>query len=372
MVGGKTNILDYLNFNVTNPDRSYGSYPDGAVSGRQVFYYATPGDPNIAASAPLNVFLNEWMADNTTTLADPADNDFEDWFEIYNPDDAVADLSGFYLGTSLTNQTQFRIPDGYTIPPQGYLLVWADGEDSQNGTNRADLHTNFKLSRLGEAIGLFAADRTIIDFVTFGAQRADVSEGRFPDGTSGIYSLTAPTPRRANFLATSNTPPVIENLPNQVIIEGQLLLFSVTAIDSDVPVQNLTFSLDSSVPTGAAINPGNGLFAWRPDAAQAPSTNFITVRVNDDGAPPMSATTMFSVQVAPRPRVTDISPTANGGYAITFATVGGKTYRVEFKDSLDEGEWSLEEEIVATGDRLTISDDLNASSQRFYRIVVLN
>src|SRR5207247_4030952 len=129
---GRTNILDYLNYAVIKPDLSYGAYPDGAVSGRRVFYYTTPGGRNNPAAPPLTVLINEWMADNVTTLADPADNDFEDWFEIFNPGDAAADLSGFYLGTSLTNKTQFRVPDGYTIAPHGYLLVWADDETGQN------------------------------------------------------------------------------------------------------------------------------------------------------------------------------------------------------------------------------------------------
>ncbi|PYK97991.1 MAG: hypothetical protein DME19_14230 [Verrucomicrobia bacterium] len=171
------------------------------------------------------------MADNLTTLADPADNDFEDWFEIYNPGDTAADLSGFYLGTSLTNRTQFRIPEGYTVPPGGYLLVWADGETGQNSTNRPDLHASFKLSKQGDAIGIFAADGTVIDFVWFGPQVTDVSEGRFHDGSPSIYSLTTPTPRAVNFLDTSNTPPVLGSIADQIVIEGQLLVLNVTASD---------------------------------------------------------------------------------------------------------------------------------------------
>ena len=365
-------MLDYLNYAVTRADRSYGSYPDGAVSGRRLFYYTTPGGTNDPASPSLVVGINEWMADNVTTLADPADNDFEDWFEIYNPGDAAADLSGFYFGTSLTNKTQFRIPNGYTIAPHGYLLVWADDEPSQNNTNRADLHVSFKLSKAGDAIGLFAADGTVIDFVSFGPQATDVSEGRFPDGAPSLYRLTAPTPRAINFLATSNTPPVVGHVDDRVVIESQLLLFSVAAMDAEAPPQNLTFSLDPDAPAGATINSANGLFSWRPTAAQSPGTNHITIRVTDDGMPPMSATTTFTVRVAPRPQVTGVAPMANGGYAISFATVSGKTYRVEYKNALEESNWQqLDADLVATGESLTVEDDLAGSSQRFYRILVL-
>ena len=371
--GGRTNLLDYFNYAVTGADQSFGSFPDGTVSGRRVFYYTTPGGTNNPDSPPLTVLINEWMADNVTTLGDPADNDFEDWFEIHNPADASADLSGFYLSTSLTNKTQYRIPNGYTIPPHGYLLVWADGETGQNSTNRADLHASFKLSKAADAIGIFAADGTVIDFVSFGPQTTDVSEGRFPDGSASMYRLTTATPRAINFLATSNTAPVVGSIADRVVIESQLLLFSATATDAEAPPQTLTYSLDPVAPAGATINSANGLFSWRPTAAQAPGTNLITVRVTDDGAPPMSATTTFTVRVAPRPQVTGVTPSANGAYAIQFVTVSGKTYRVEFKNALEESNWQpLDADVVATGESLTVNDDLAGSSQRFYRILVLD
>ena len=68
------------------------------------------------------------MADNTPPHAAPADHDHEDWFEIYNPRPGPADLSGFYLTDNLTNKFQYLIPAGYTIPPGGHLLVWADNK----------------------------------------------------------------------------------------------------------------------------------------------------------------------------------------------------------------------------------------------------
>ncbi|HYG33284.1 MAG TPA: lamin tail domain-containing protein, partial [Clostridia bacterium] len=207
--GGRTNVLDYLNYTVKRPDRTYGAYPDGTAGKRREFYFSTPANTNNAASPPLDVVINEWMADNKTTTADEADDDFEDWFELYNSGDTTADLSGYFLGVSLTNRTKFLIPDGYSIPPKGYLLVWADEETGQNRTNRADLHVNFKLSKAGDAIGLFAPDGSIIDYIYFGQQATDITEGRFPDGPSTIDTLSTPTPRAANLLLAANMPPTI-------------------------------------------------------------------------------------------------------------------------------------------------------------------
>ena len=174
------------------------------------------------------------------------------------------------------------------MPPRGYLLVWADGETGQNSTNRPDLHASFKLSKQGDAIGIFAADGTVIDFVWFGPQVTDVSEGRFHDGSPSIYSLTTPTPRAVNFLDTSNTPPVLGSIADQIVIEGQLLVLNVTASDTDLPPQQLTFTLDAGAPTGSAIDPATGIFTWIPAENQGPSTNLVTIRVTDNGPPALS------------------------------------------------------------------------------------
>jgi hypothetical protein len=76
---------------------------------RQEFFTVTPGGTNDATSAPLVVFINEWMAANSGFIRDPADNDADDWFELYNPNAFTVDLGGAFLTDNLTNQFQFEI-----------------------------------------------------------------------------------------------------------------------------------------------------------------------------------------------------------------------------------------------------------------------
>jgi hypothetical protein len=47
---------------------SYGDFPDGQPFTRRIFQTVTPGT-NAARSVSL--FINEWMASNTNTIADP-------------------------------------------------------------------------------------------------------------------------------------------------------------------------------------------------------------------------------------------------------------------------------------------------------------
>jgi len=163
------------------------------------------------------------------------------------------DLGGYFLTDLLTNKFQFEVPNNghYLIPPGGYLLVWADNETGQNNTNRADLHVNFALSRDGEAIGLFAADGTTIDAVTFGPQSSDVSQGRFPNGAAPVFSMPTPTPRAANVLP--NTAPEWAPIGSQEVTLGQTLSFTVSATDTDLPPQTLAFALSADSPGTANI-----------------------------------------------------------------------------------------------------------------------
>ena len=172
--------------------------------------------------SPLTVFINEWMAANTPAsgFADPADGDFDDWFELFNAGTNRADLAGCFLTDDLTRPFQFAVPAGYSIPPGGFLLVWADGETNQNRPDLADLHVNFKLEKAGEAIGLFAPEGTLIDSETFGAQVSNWSQGRAPDGAAGMHFLVTPSPRATNILPPAPPPRFTEakRLPDGEII----------------------------------------------------------------------------------------------------------------------------------------------------------
>lgn len=298
LVGGTNQIVDYLTYTDLPSNWSYGDVPDGQPFYRGNMFFVTPGASNNPALPPISVRINEWMADNTHTVADPADGGFEDWFELYNPSTNAANLGGYYLTDNLSNKFQFLIPNNghYVIPPGGYLLVWADNEDTQNSTNRADLHASFALSKGGEALGLFAADGTTIDAVTFGAQTSDVSQGRYLDGAANIYTMTTPTPRAANTLP--NTPPTLTPISDKELTIGQTLTFTANANDTDIPAQSLTFSLGAGAAPGATIHPTSGVFTWTPPSA--PGTNSFTVIVADSGAPSLSDTQTFSVVTYPR------------------------------------------------------------------------
>ncbi len=368
IINGATQVVDYLNYSGLPANWSYGSVPDAQPFFRREMFYATPAATNSGQSAPLTVFINEWLADNSVTLADPADGQFEDWFELYNPGTNVVDLGGYFLTDNLANKFQFQIPNNghYLIPPGGYLLVWADNESNQNSTNRADLHASFALAKGGEAIGLFAADGTTIDAVTFGAQTSDITEGRFPNGAANIYAMPTPTPRAANIVP--NNAPTLAVITNRFLTLGQTLLLTVSATDADVPPQTLAYSL-LNPPAGAQLGSTSGILTWTPNAA--PATNNFVVVVTDNGTPSLSATQSFTVTVVLPPALTNI--TFNGGnLAFSWPSTPGQQYQVEYKNELTETPWSPAGPVlVGTGGPLNFVTSATAAPRRFYRVTLL-
>src|SRR5207249_2822151 len=93
-----------------------------------------------------------------------------------------------------------------------------------------------------------------------------------------------------------NSAPALTVLIDQTVREEETPRRKSTESDADLPGNTLTFSLVSA-PDGVNLNPSSGVLTWTPTEAQGPSTNLITVRVTDNGAPPLSDTRSFTVNV---------------------------------------------------------------------------
>lgn len=105
-------------------------------------------------------------------------------------------------------------------------------------------------------------------------------------------------------VTSTNQLPVLAGITNLTVRPGQAVVLNVHA--SDPNGDQLSFCLDAGAPAGAVITnlakwfpqaATNAVFRWCPTRAQSSTTNLITIRVTDNGQPPMSAAQTLTVVV---------------------------------------------------------------------------
>lgn len=131
--------------------------------------------PSIAFATD-SLKINEFMASNIHAQLYPDYSDFADWIELFNAGNTPIELGNVYVTDDFSSPLKWKLPDNAIIAPKSFFIVWADDLNRDN-------HASFQLSKAGEQIGLYNADGTVIDTVTFGSLPDDISFGRFPDGS---------------------------------------------------------------------------------------------------------------------------------------------------------------------------------------------
>ena len=201
-------------------DGIYGASIPGYHSGENVWYYVEARTanrsntanfyPSMCESNPLSfrvrsvnsenqspVIINEFMTSNTSTHKD-SQGDYDDWIELHNRTENKVDLSGWYLSDNEYNPRKWQFPNGSSINPGEYLVIWADEDEEDNSLE--ELHTNFKLSSDGELLSLISSDEggnLIMDMINFGKQEENISYGRISVAVDNFHKMT-PSPGAIN------------------------------------------------------------------------------------------------------------------------------------------------------------------------------
>ncbi len=229
------------------------------------------------------LLLNELMAKNDTTISDNF-GEYDDWIEITNTGTADINLSGFFLTDNMAYPFKFAFPDT-VIQPGDYFIIWAD-DDPEQGR----MHADFKLDADGEEVYLLDS-AIVIDEVTFPELDADISYGRWPDGTGEWGILSVATPGEANEGGTGMTRPSTDCtdeelqilLPNPLVssevvtLQGsegyaRLDVYDMSGRLVDSPFEGHLYSTESfswdvtSLSTGIyflRLSQGENMIIWR-------------------------------------------------------------------------------------------------------------
>ncbi|MBC8312792.1 MAG: CotH kinase family protein [Candidatus Cloacimonetes bacterium] len=238
-------------------DDVYGGYIPSQIDETLVNYYIeATNDISEVATYPANapsttlqyvvgyalpeIYINEFMASNTTTIADPQ-GQYDDWIELYNASDEPIDVGGMYITDDLSDPTKWQIPstnpDSTTISAAGFLLLWADN-DSGDG----ELHLGFELKVDGEQIGLYSLyGIATIDTITYATQTTDVSYGRSSNGGENWEFLSSPSPGSSN-----TSEPDINVYPlllDETLTQDDTVIDTIQITNIGDPSSSLTYSI---------------------------------------------------------------------------------------------------------------------------------
>ncbi len=193
--------------------------------------------------ASAQVFLNEVCADNETILVDQFGN-FSDWIEIYNASDNALSLQDYQLSDDPNSTSPWLFPD-LTIAPKSHLLVFASGADEKGN----ELHTDFKISKNGEALLLKNAAGELIDQLEIPALAEDLSYGRQSDGVESLVLFSTPSPNAANggnFTIYASTPQLL----NETFFQEGKVSVELQCTQANC---NIRYTTDGSIPTDTAL-----------------------------------------------------------------------------------------------------------------------
>ena len=200
-------IIDSTSFPEMARDVSWGRSCDGCPQW-QYFNNVTFDDNNFEIQDNDLLFINEVQPINTVTF-DDLENEFDPWFEIYNPNSFQVNLANYSL--SINGGAPWTIantrPARTVIPPGGFMLVWCDN-DLTDDVN----HSPLTLPVEGASIQLVGPDgSSIIDTYSYPATTADHSNGRASDGAASSLEFFTPTPTVTNQLIVIQPENIVIN-----------------------------------------------------------------------------------------------------------------------------------------------------------------
>lgn len=170
-----TNLVDYVHFYDVEADVSVARTSNG--NGSFIQTTATFNQANINKENGL--VINEWMANNTNSIADEHD-EYNDWIELYNNSNSTINLNGYFISNKANEATKYKFPN-LQIAANDYLVLWAD-EDTLQG----NLHLPFKLDSERDDIVLSRPDTSTIDYFFHHNVDSNLTMARIPNGSGDI------------------------------------------------------------------------------------------------------------------------------------------------------------------------------------------
>lgn len=236
----------------------------------------SPGAIDPALVITLPVLVNEIL-----TRADPP---LTDAIELFNPNNVTVDIGGWFLTDNFGVPKNYRIPDGTSIPANGFVVFYASNS----------FGTAFNLSSHGEEIYLFSGDANTnltgyvhgFDFgpqangVTFGRYLNSVGKEEFPAQITPTLGAPNAGPRVGPIVFSSINyhPPdlftafgLVNNEVDEFVELENTSGVTQPLFDPNFPTNTLRLrgAIEYTFPTNVSIPPGGHVMVVSFDPADA-------------------------------------------------------------------------------------------------------
>ena len=155
------------------------------------------------ATAAQEPVINELMTANDTTIEDIEGNS-SDWIELFNPNPETINLKGWGLTDDRDEPGKWQFGEA-TIPPYGFMLVFASGKTHI----ASEWHASFRLAAGEEPVYLVNPEGRFTDSITSRCIPQDISYGRKTDGGAVYQYFGEPSPGYTNNHSESIEVPII-------------------------------------------------------------------------------------------------------------------------------------------------------------------
>ncbi len=376
---GYYQVLDYLNYTNMLPDFSYGSFPDGQSFARQVFAHATPGGTNDGSSAPPPSFVPYLTAGSVyvqdfDALPDPGASSVDSG----NP--VTIDVITY----SLANPYDFAFPASASGNNGGLGLPALAG-----WYGLADPTTS-----VGVRFGASDGDQTTGGQISFGPENgANRSLGLLATSTTGYTAfglrLINGTGQALNYINLQFTAEVWRQSNLAKTVECYYFVdpsgtnsfsTSATAFLPDLNVNFPTVAADigGDPVDGTATNNqavlavvNQPIASWPSDAALWLAWEMVSSAGKSQGL----AIDNLSFSATAQASLSTVSMTAQATGAdvvLNWPGLIGQMYQVQYKTNLTDTAWlPLNAPTQGMGAGLSVTNNLGAAPQRFYRLAIL-
>ena len=164
---------------------AYGAQAENVAQGRLPNGSGTiqtfPASPSPGASNYVSTYtgpyINEVMARNVSAATNSLGRT-ADWVELFNPGGSAVDLGGMSLSLDTPEPRQWVFPVGSTVPANGDLVVYCDGDLPASTAATPPLNSGQTLNGDAGGVYLFNAAGQLVNFIEYGFQLENQSIGR--------------------------------------------------------------------------------------------------------------------------------------------------------------------------------------------------